>query len=141
MTGNVHRAQELTQETFIRAYHALIRGERWSNPRAWLYRVASRLATDDYRRRKLIEWLPLAQVEQNGTPGIETITFEQIGIQNALDALPPKYRAPLILYDYAGYSVSEVAQILEISTSGVKTRLSRARKKFRRLYESEMGSR
>jgi len=137
MTGNTPRAQELTQETFIRAYRALLRGEQWTNPRAWLYRVASRLATDDYRRRKLIEWLPLSATEPKGTPGIETIVIEHISIQRTLDALPPKYRVPLILYDYVGYSISEIAQMLELSVSGVKTRLSRARKKFRLAYESE----
>ena len=137
MTGNVPRAQELTQETFIRAYRALLRGEEWSNPRAWLYRVASRLATDDYRRRKLVEWLPLSATEQNSTPDVETVVIKRISIQNALDALPPKYRIPLVLYDYVGYSVSEIAQMLGLSASGVKTRLSRARKKFRQAYESE----
>jgi RNA polymerase sigma-70 factor (ECF subfamily) len=137
MTGSVPRAQELTQETFIRAYRALLRGERWGNPRAWLYRVASRLATDDHRRRKLVEWLPLSATEQRGTPGVETVAIERVSIQSALDALPPRYRVPLILYDYVGHSVSEVAQILGLSASGVKTRLSRARKKFRQVYEPE----
>ncbi|MCP4538600.1 MAG: RNA polymerase sigma factor [Chloroflexi bacterium] len=139
LTGNTARAQELAQETFIRAYRALIRGERWENPRAWLYRVASRLATDDYRRRKLVEWLPLSAVTHRGTPGIEAATIERISIQSALDALPPKYRVPLVLYDYVGYSIAEIGQMLGLTASGVKTRLSRARKKFRQIYESEAG--
>ncbi len=137
MTGDVPRAQELTQETFIRAFRALRRGEEWSNPRAWLYRVASRMATDDYRRRKLLEWLPLSATEREGAPGVDTLVIERISIQGTLDALPPKYRVPLLLYDYVGYSVSEIAQMLGLSASGVKTRLSRARKKFRLAYESE----
>jgi RNA polymerase sigma-70 factor (ECF subfamily) len=137
LTGSVARAQELTQETFIRAYRALLRGEQWDNPRAWLYRVASRLATDDHRRRKLLEWLPLSGEEPDPAQEIETSVAEREAVQAALDALPPKYRIPLVLYDYAGYSVAEVAQILGLSQSCVKSRLSRARIRFRRAYQSE----
>jgi RNA polymerase sigma-70 factor (ECF subfamily) len=137
LTGDAARAQELAQETFIRAYRALLNGERWDNPRAWLYRVASRLATNDYRRRSLLEWLPLSGAEPDPTKGIEASVVERESVQAALDALPPKYRIPLVLYDYAGYSMAEIAQLLGLSQSGVKSRLSRARKKFRRAYQSE----
>jgi RNA polymerase sigma-70 factor (ECF subfamily) len=127
----------LAQETFIRAYRALLKGERWDNPRAWLYRVASRLATNDYRRRNLLEWLPLSGIEPDPAPDIEAALAERAAVQAALDALPPKYRIPLVLYDYAGHSVSEIAQTLGLSQSGVKSRLSRAREKFCRVYRLE----
>jgi len=133
MTGDPARAQELTQETFIRAYRALARGERWGNPRAWLYRVASRLATDAYRRRRLLQWLPLSESDPALAPGVE----DRVAVQAALDALPPKYRVPLLLYVYAGCTVAEVAQTLGLSESAVKMRLSRAREKFRRAYGEE----
>jgi DNA-directed RNA polymerase specialized sigma24 family protein len=68
---------------------ALVRGERWENPRAWLYRVASRLAIDAHRRRKLIEWLPLLGNEPDPGPNPEAIVAEQLDVQEALDALPP----------------------------------------------------
>jgi RNA polymerase sigma-70 factor (ECF subfamily) len=137
LTGDTARAQELAQETFIRAYRALLKGERWTNPRAWLYRVASRLATNDYRRRNLLEWLPLSGAEPDPAQGIESSVAEREAIQAALKALPPKYRIPLALYDYAGYSMAEIAQMLGLSQSGVKSRLSRAREKFRRAYQLE----
>jgi RNA polymerase sigma-70 factor (ECF subfamily) len=133
----VARAQELTQETFIRAYRALLRGEQWDNPRAWLYRVASRLATDDHRRHKLLEWLPLSGEEPDPEPGVEATATDRIAVQAALDALPPKYCIPLVLHVYAGCTVAEIAQMLELSESGVKSRLSRARDKFRRAYGQE----
>jgi RNA polymerase sigma-70 factor (ECF subfamily) len=133
----VARAQELTQETFIRAYRALLRGEQWENPRAWLYRVASRLATDDYRRHKLLEWLPLSGEEPAPEPGVEASATNRVAIQAALDALPPKYRIPLVLHAYAGRTVAEIAQTLGLSESGVKSRLSRARAKFRQAYGQE----
>ncbi len=137
LTGDLARAQELTQEAFIRAYRALLRGDRWDNPRAWLYRVASRLATDDYRRRKLLEWLPLLGTEPDPVPGLELTVVERIAVQSALDALPSKYRVPLVLYVYDGQTVAEIAEVLGLSISAVKMRLSRARIKFRQVYEQE----
>jgi RNA polymerase sigma-70 factor (ECF subfamily) len=112
----------------------LVRGERWENPRAWLYRVASRLAIDAHRRRKLIEWLPLLGNEPDPGPNPEVIVAEQLDVQEALNALPPKYRIPLVLYTCEGYKVREVAEILDLSISAVKMRLCRAREKFRRAY-------
>jgi RNA polymerase sigma factor (sigma-70 family) len=115
----------------------LLRGERWDNARAWLYRVASRLATDDHRRRKLLEWLPLLGAEPDLGPGVETTVSHRLDVQAALDALPPKYRVPLVLHAYAGCTVAEIAQTLGLSESGVKSRLSRARAKFRQAYGQE----
>jgi RNA polymerase sigma-70 factor (ECF subfamily) len=137
LLGDLGRAQDITQETFVRAYRMLLRGERWENPRAWLYRVASRLATDDYRRGKLLEWLPLSGTEPDPTPGVEAMVVEQVAMQAALDALPPKYRIPLVLHVYAGYSVIEIAEIQGLSESGVKSRLSRARDRLRQVYRQE----
>lgn len=137
LTGDTTRAQELTQETFIRTYRSLVRGERWENPRAWLYRVASRLATDDYRRRKLLQWLPLSGLEPDGAQSIETTVTECVAVQTALNALPPKYRIPLTLYVYEGCTVVEIAETLKLGVSAVKMRLSRAREKFRQAYEPE----
>ena len=136
MTGDLARAQELTQETFIRAYRALLRGVRWDNPRAWLYRVASRLATDDYRRRRLLQWQPLLDIDPDPSPGVDVCVAEQGSVHRALAALPPKYCIPLVLYASEGYSVNEVGGLLSLSPSAVKMRLCRAREMFRRAYQN-----
>lgn len=137
MTGDLARAQELTQDTFLRAYRALSKGECWDNPRAWLYRVASRLATDDYRRRKLLQWLPLRVADASGHDGasVEARVGERLAVQEALKTLPPKYRVPLVLYVYEEWTVAQVAETLGLSVSAVKMRLSRAREMFRRAYQ------
>ena len=134
MTGDLARAQELTQETFLCAYRALMRGKRWDNSRAWLYRVASRLAINDHRRRKLIQWLPLLGTEPDPGSNPEATVPEQLAVQEALNTLPPKYRIPLVLYVYEERKVREIAEILDISISAVKMRLYRARAKFCRAY-------
>jgi len=135
MLGDNGQAQELTQETFLRAYQALLRGESWTNPRAWLYRTASRLAIDAYRRRRLLRWLPLSSPP--AAPDFASVTLDQIALRNALASLPFKYRQPLVLYTCEGYSVAEVADLLEISVSACKMRLSRARKMLRQAYGPE----
>jgi RNA polymerase sigma-70 factor (ECF subfamily) len=138
LTGDLARAQELTQETFIRAYRALASGERWDNPHAWLYRVASRLATDEHRRRRLVQWLPLLGNKRDPRAAdLETAAAERLDVQAALAALPLQYRTPLLLYVYEGCSVAEVAELLDISVSATKMRLSRAREMFRLVYAAE----
>jgi RNA polymerase sigma-70 factor, ECF subfamily len=139
LTGDPARGQELAQETFLRAYRAMARGERWENPRAWLYRVASRLAANDYRRRKLLQWLPLRDDEARPGPGPAEASAERLAFQAALSSLPPRYRAPLVLSMYAGYRVTEIADMLDLGVSAVKMRLCRGREMFRQAYERQQG--
>lgn len=122
-------------------YRAMARGERWENPRAWLYRVGSRLAIDDQRRRKLLEWLPLLGNEPDPGPNPEAAVAEHLAVQKALDVLTPTYRIPLLLYAHEGWKVREIAEMLDLSVSAVKMRLCRAREQFRGAYGREGASR
>ncbi len=137
LTGDVDRAEELTQETFLRAYCALEKGAQWQNPRAWLYRVASRLAINEHRRRALLQWLPLRITDADPGPQVEGNVAERLAVQGALAQLRPRYRVPLVLYLDEGYSVAEIANILDLSESAVKVRLHRARALFRRAYQAQ----
>jgi RNA polymerase sigma factor (sigma-70 family) len=114
----------------------MLRGVQWENPRAWLYRVASRLATDDYRRRRLLTWLPLISAVPDPSPGVEAGLAERECVRQALEQMALKYRVPLVLYTSEGYSMSEIAQMLGLSRSAVKMRLSRGREMFRRAYQA-----
>jgi RNA polymerase sigma-70 factor (ECF subfamily) len=134
LTGDLDRAQELTQEVFLRTHRALLRGVQMENSRAWLYRVASRLATDDYRRRKVLQWVALLDTDPDPAPAIESTVGERLDVQRALDALSPKFKIPLVLYTCVGYSVAEIAQMLGLSVGAVKMRLYRAREQFRSVY-------
>jgi RNA polymerase sigma-70 factor, ECF subfamily len=136
MLGDQARAQELAQETFVRAYQALSRGTEFQNPRAWLYRVASRLAIDHHRRagRRQVVTLP---EDLHAPTEREAEVLERLTVQSALTALHPKYRVPLLLYVYEGWTVLEIAETLQLSESAIKMRLSRAREMFRHAYERE----
>jgi len=85
----------------------------------------------------LLEWLPLWSTEPDPASRVEAATAERLAVQSALDALPPRYRVPLVLYVYEERTVAEIAETLELSVSAVKMRLSRARDKFRQAYEQE----
>ena len=140
LLGDSVRAEEVTQDTFVKAYRALGDLPQDANHRAWLYRIATNAAYDKLRRRKLIQWLPLLDDEYSpefdGEPG--AVLGDQDDVHRALSQLAPKYRAPLILYSVQGYSTREISEIMSISEGAVKTRLYRAREKFREVYEGDV---
>lgn len=135
MLGDAERAEELTQEVFVRAHGALDRLPPDANHRAWLYRIAANLAHDQYRRGLLLQWLPLRDTDR--APAASD-PAEGIGdgeaVRRALAAVPAEGRTVLILYAMQGYSTTEIAEMLSISVDAVKKRLSRARERFRRAY-------
>jgi RNA polymerase sigma-70 factor, ECF subfamily len=137
--GDVSRAEDMAQETFVKAYRALPRLPADANERAWLYRIATNIARDWNRRRKLIEWLPLLSRdnEQAAKGDHAGQIVESQAVQQALASLAPNYREPLILYSMQGFSTAEIAEILALSQSAVKVRLFRAREMFREAYQGE----
>lgn len=139
LVGEREWAEELTQETFLRVFSARQQLAGVTNRRAWLYRIATNLCFNALRRRRRFAWLPW-QVEQ--VPLLRAPdAAEQIGrrdaVESAFAALPPKYRAPLLLFAHYGFDISEVAEALAISEGAVKTRIYRAREMFREAYERE----
>jgi RNA polymerase sigma-70 factor (ECF subfamily) len=139
MLGDRERAEELTQDVFVRAYRALERLPGDANHRAWLYRIARNIGYDRLRRRRLISWVPLWDRDRPASmhdDPKETVP-ERNAVQDALSKLAPKYRSPLILYSVQGHSVKEISTMMGISEGAVKTRLYRARKKFQQVYEGD----
>lgn len=129
-------ANDLAQESFLKAYKALPRMDDELRLAPWLYRIAGNTAFSALRRRRLIRWLPL--LHDNGDLG-ETATMdgqvaEAEAVHRALAQLPAKYAAPLLLHSHEGLSCNEIAVVLGISPGAVKTRLFRAREAFRAAY-------
>ena len=137
--GDRQQAEDLTQDTFVKAYHSLGRLPPGANVRAWLYRIATNTAVDWMRRRRLISWLPLLERAKYAArqPSFAEGSLESLVVQRVLRRLPTRYSVPLVLYSCQGFSTQENAAILGISQGAVKSRLFRARAKFRRLYPSE----
>jgi len=149
MTGSAADADDVVQETFVRALARPPR--RWTDPwRPWLVRVAMNVARDALRRRRRQPyagpWLP-SPIETDGEPGayeavltgadgrpvttegrydlLESVSFAFL---LALEALTPRQRAVLLLRDVFDYSVRETADALHMSEPNVKTTHHRARR-------------
>jgi RNA polymerase sigma-70 factor (ECF subfamily) len=139
LVGDSARAEELTQQAFVKAYHALPSLPAAANRRAWLYRIATNTCYDYLRRRRLVQWLPLLERDRRplSQDSPESPLGERDAVQRTLTQLLPSHRAVLILYSVQGYSTAEIAQMLGISTGAVKTRLCRARERFRKAYGEE----
>jgi RNA polymerase sigma-70 factor (ECF subfamily) len=138
LTGDTEQAEDLAQDAFLRAYRALLRGEHVEHPKAWLYRIATNVANDRWRRARLLRWLPLLDnVREPGlcVPDHTEGAAEQLAVQSALARLQPGYRVPLVLHLCEGLSIAEISEVLGIRQGAVKMRLSRAREQFRQAFQ------
>jgi len=131
LAGNHADAEDLTQETFVRVFRSL----HTYTPgtfEGWLHRITTNLFLDQARRRaKLrVESIQEMQLPSDWQDAPER-QFEHANlapdIQRALDALPPGYRAAVVLCDIEGYSYAEVAATLGVKLGTVQSRLHRGR--------------
>lgn len=151
--GNREEAEDLVQETFLQAYRNWSRFRGLSSPATWLYTIASRICQRLHRKRSgepdriesLDELLPfgeprMAVVPDDGPdPAAEEIRAEgRRQVEVAIANLPVEFRMPLVLKDIVGFSLAEIAQILDIKEATVKTRLHRARLRIRKALESAL---
>jgi RNA polymerase sigma-70 factor (ECF subfamily) len=144
MLGSVHDAEDALQETWLRAWRHLASFEGRSSFRAWLYRIATNVCFAALGKRAEQEpprdepsvltpypdaWLdelPSAAPE----PGARYDLSEsvQLALLAAIQTLPPRQRAALLLRDVLGFSAKEVAQLLDVSSTSVHSAVRRARK-------------
>jgi RNA polymerase sigma-70 factor, ECF subfamily len=133
-------AEDLTQETFLRAYRRRDGLRDESARTAWLYRIATNVTLDRlrrYARRNPMESdadLDEMDVADANTPSLQhTIERDEMSacVQNYLNDLSDNYRAVILLHDMHELTSREIAQLLGESVSNVKVRLHRARVKLR----------
>lgn len=140
LVGDREQADDLTQDTFLKAFRALPKMDANLKLSAWLYRIATNTAYDALRRRKLIAWLPWQDLDHEPAD-VEGADPQDIYgttelVRAALCRMPHQYRSALLLYTQEGFSYSEIAHTLNIAESGVKMYLSRARQSFREHYRA-----
>ena len=134
MLSNAAEAEDVTQETFVRAYTQLATYKPAHKFSTWLLSIASHLAIDQLRRRRFLA-LPLEDVPfldwiaDVGTgPEQSAIEGEQQDeVQTYLQRLPGKYRAVIVLRYWYDFSYEEIARTLNLTPALVKARLHRAR--------------
>ncbi len=143
MCGPGEDAQDLVQETFLKAYRGLagFRGEAQAS--TWLYAIAARAAMRMRRKRtgqpdyelSLEQFLPTSsgeltlQIPAKGLTPEEALERKEIreALHEAIQALSPKYRAVLVLRDMEGLTAKEVGAVMGLHERAVKSRLHRAR--------------
>jgi RNA polymerase sigma-70 factor (ECF subfamily) len=134
--GDEQAAFDLCQETFFRAWRHFAGLRDRPEARAWLYRVASRLAGEHQRERARHPQTRLADDLLGASdPGRGVAERERVTL--ALGALTPKQRDALVLHEAQGFSCDEIGIILHMSRAAVKMALFRAREQFRRHYLRE----
>jgi RNA polymerase sigma-70 factor (ECF subfamily) len=137
LLGNQTQADDVTQDTFLRAWQRLGQLRDDSRLESWLYAIASNLCTDVLRRRRLISWLPLGPKHEalpDDCSELAGALAEHDLVRRVLRDLPPTYAVPLVLRHVEGFSCPEIAEILDISVDNVWQRLSRARELFVKTY-------
>lgn len=139
LVGDHELARDLLQDTLLSAYRSLADTQP-TQPKAWLYRIATNHALAHFRRRRLIVWIPLSRLpfgaRAPSVAGHADRVAAETAIGEALDRLDPRERACLLL-DAAGFSGNELAEQLGCSVAAARMRLSRARAAFREHYRQE----
>lgn len=144
MVKNSAEAEDLTQETFLRAYR---RRESLRDPdavRGWLYRIATHACLDRLRQRKpqvSIEDRACArQMESRTSDAPSALEIRErketsICVQRCLDFLPDHYRAVILLHEAQSLTAPEIAELLGLSVATVKIRLHRARRTLQKVMQ------
>ena len=139
LVGDSEAAADLAQETFLAAYQALTRLADDSNVGGWLFRIATNLARQHHRRRRVICWSRLSRLEADHapSPSLEDRVAQQDLVRRALDQLPLDQRVCLLLYASTGYTCAEIGEIVGKSADAVRMLLVRARRRFRAAYGAQ----
>ena len=136
LTGNQHDAEDLTQEVFVRVFRSLANYTPGTFE-GWLHRITTNLFLDLVRRRARIRFDALPDDAERlpsrdrGPAQVYDDTHFDHDVQAALDALPPDFRAAVVLCDLEGLSYEEIAATLGIKIGTVRSRIHRGRAQLR----------
>ncbi|MGH2359391.1 MAG: sigma-70 family RNA polymerase sigma factor [bacterium] len=147
MTRNRTNAEDLLQETFLRAWRSFHTFRPGTNARAWLYRILMNAYIDNYRKATrepevvdqddVDEFYLYSKVQESdqyrraGNPEEAFLqTLMDADVKSALESLPETFRAVVMLADIDGFSYKEIAEILSIPIGTVMSRLHRGRKQL-----------
>lgn len=151
MTNNPADAEDLLQETYLRAYRSYGSFKAGTNLRAWLFRILTNAHINRYRAAKrrpeetdldeveeLFLYRRLRTTEHFGESAEDRLMayFSEAEVVGAVEDLPEAYRMAVLLADVEGFSYKEIAEILDIPVGTVMSRLHRGRKQLQKaLYE------
>ena len=133
-------AEDVVQDTLLRAWKSLDQLREDSLAKHWLFTIVRREHARFYERKRL-------ETVDIDTPGLhdENLTcggwnHDVEAVRDAMSELPDEYREPLVLQVSMGYSIKEIASLMELGEGAVLTRLFRARKKLHALLQESYGT-
>jgi RNA polymerase sigma-70 factor (ECF subfamily) len=136
LAGNVADADELTQETFLRAWRARDRFEGRASVRTWLYRIATNVFLDSrkaaQRRTSPVGPYPDLVSESDVAADVADSEIVELALITALMHLPPRQRAAFVLRDVSGWTPAEIADALGVAVPAANSLVQRARHTIRR---------
>ncbi len=128
LTRNPHDAEDLVQETYLRAYKAFDGFTPGTNIRAWLYTILYRVRTDAFRRAgRSPQTVELKDEGPAVAPAQDALAQGGEDLARALDALPEVFRTAVVLRDVEDFSYQEIARVLEVPVGTVMSRIHRGR--------------
>ena len=133
-------AADLTQDAFVKAYRNYDTLEKPENARAWLYQIAHRVALDHIRRQKIVRFLPWTGESRGAAPSTERLVMDahlSSDMQRALERIPERQRAALLLAELHDLTGLELAAALGVSHVAARALLTRARESLRQALASE----
>ena len=128
MTRNAHDAEDLVQETYLRAYRAFDGFVPGTNIRAWLYTILHRVRTDAFRRAgRSPQTVELADDGPPVPPPQNALASGGEEVARAVARLPEVFRSAVLLRDVEDFSYQEIARILDVPIGTVMSRIHRGR--------------
>ncbi len=143
MTRNPTDAEDLVQDTYLRAFRGFSGFKEGTNLKAWLYRILTNSFINTYRKKQrqpqtvegpddMDEWYLFDKLGgRNVELSAETEVLDKIpdeAVKGALESLPENFRLPVLLADVEGFSYKEIAEIMDTPIGTVMSRLHRGRK-------------
>jgi RNA polymerase sigma-70 factor (ECF subfamily) len=143
LTRNPTDAEDLVQETYLRAFRGFAGFQEGTNLKAWLYRILTNSFINTYRKKQrepqfvegpddIDEWYLFDKLGARSVePSAEIEVLDKIpdeSVKAALESLPENFRLPVLLADVEGFSYKEIAEIMDSPVGTVMSRLHRGRK-------------
>jgi RNA polymerase sigma-70 factor (ECF subfamily) len=143
LVGNRATADDLLQETLLKIARALPEFEGRSSVKTWAFTIATRVATDHFRRPH--SRAQMVEIDETGPNQVldaeidQRLVIDEMSscVREVIDSLPEDYRTALVLHDLEGQTAAQVAEIVGCSVATAKIRIHRARRRLKEALNQE----